>query len=803
MIYLSALAAVIPGTLEAPPVFNSAQAVWPEGRETEMNLFVGFRAVIDAPESGDATLRVAASTLYRCFVNGEFLAHGPARGPHGYYRVDEHELRGLLRPGKNIVAFEVAGYNSNSFYVLDQPSFFQAEIVSGDAVLAATGNDMRPMEAFILEERVQKVQRYSFQRPFVEVYRLNPESAAWRMEMESKRTTTICAVQEVKALLPRRVPYVPREMVHPATARLFEGALGTKEIKHPWRDRSLVGIGPKLKGYPLEELAIVVSDLLQPLTTTKKSAVSEALTSEQAIALKEKEFHTFDLGQNLSGFPRVQVHCAEAARLVVTFDECLTDDEVNWMRLGCVNAVVYDLAPGDYDLEAFEPYTMRYLNVMALSGSATIQGVGMRRYENPDTQRARFESPDPRLQKLFEAGISTYAQNAVDVYMDCPHRERAGWLCDSFFTARSEFALSGGSKVEENFVEALLLPDGFKHLPKGMLPMCYPSDHYDGVFIPNWALWFVVQLGEYLERTGDQERIDALKPRVTALFDYFAPLKNEDGLLEKLESWVFVEWSEANKFVQDVNYPSNMLFAGALSTAAKLYGEEAWAKEADQIRATILKQSFDGAFFVDNALRKEKGLEITKNKSEVCQYFAFFFDVATPKSHPALWGKLMDEFGPKRAEQGLYKKVHPANSFIGNMLRVELLSQAGHSQQILDESIDYLLYMAERNGTLWENDHAKASLNHGFASHIVHTLFRDVLGVYNVDPVKKHIEIHFAELELQECAGTVPVGEEEVRLKWRIEGDNLHFTLHPPKDFTVKIRNSTGKQLIDDGITLR
>ena len=40
-----------------------------------------------------------------------------------------------------------------------------------------------------------------------------------------------------------------------------------------------------------------------------------------------------------------------------------------------------------------------------------------------------------------------------------------------------------------------------------------------------------------------------------ALFDYFERFRNEDGLLEKLESWVFVEWSKANHFVQDVNYP--------------------------------------------------------------------------------------------------------------------------------------------------------------------------------------------------------------------------------------------------------
>ena len=89
--------------------------------------------------------------------------------------------------------------------------------------------------------------------------------------------------------------------------------------------------------------------------------------------------------------------------------------------------------------------------------------------------------------------------------------------------------------------------------------MCYPADHYDGVFIPNWALWFVVQLEEYLERSGDRATVEALKERVLDLFEYFEPFRNEKGLLEKLASWVFVEWSKANQFVQDVNFPSNIV----------------------------------------------------------------------------------------------------------------------------------------------------------------------------------------------------------------------------------------------------
>ena len=56
--------------------------------------------------------------------------------------------------------------------------------------------------------------------------------------------------------------------------------------------------------------------------------------------------------------------------------------------------------------------------------------------------------------------------------------------------------------------------------------------------------------------------MDALRDRVLKLFEYFQAYENSDGLLEKLPGWVFVEWSKANEFVQDVNYPSNMLYAG-------------------------------------------------------------------------------------------------------------------------------------------------------------------------------------------------------------------------------------------------
>jgi alpha-L-rhamnosidase len=380
--------------------------------------------------------------------------------------------------------------------------------------------------------------------------------------------------------------------------------------------------------------------------------------------------------------------------------------------------------------------------------------------------------------------------------MDCPSRERAGWLCDSLFMARVAPDLTGTTVVEKAFFENFLLPERFAHLPDGMLPMCYPADHYNGNFIPNWSLFFVLQLEEYLARSGDQVMIDALRGRILRLMQYFKQFENEDGLLEKLEAWVFVEWSAANKFVQDVNYPSNMLYAAALAAAGRMYNKDDFSAKAEKIRNVIRRQSFDGQFFVDNAVRENGKLEVTRNRSEVCQYFAFFFDVATPETHDELWKTLRNEFGPDRKQTKAHPEVHMANSFIGNMVRMELLSREGHGQQILDESVAYLLYMAERTGTLWEHDGAYASCNHGFASHIVHTLYRDILGVYQIDPLNRVVQLRFGDINLEWCEGRIPLADSELELRWQQDNSKLRYRLSVPAGYRLQVENQSNRELV-------
>jgi alpha-L-rhamnosidase len=772
------------------PSFSSAKPIWPKGRETEKNLFVGFHAAFKAPAQERVFLRAAGATNYRVFLNGHFLGHGPARGPHGFFRADEWDLTAKLQPGVNTVAFEVAGYNANSYALLDQPSFLQAEVVAGGKVLASTGGSGASFEATILKERVQKVQRYSFQRPFSEVYHLGPGYDRWRAGTASPPNEAKVSAQPAKALLPRRVEH-PDYTVRQPSWLVAEGQVRTGiKVAKPWKDRSLTDIGPKLGGYPEKALETIPSLELQTITNATSRLINQPWTPGESRVLASNAWEIVDLGCNLTGFIGAKLNCRARTRLFVTFDEILSNGDVDFKRLGCVNIIAYDLQPGTYELESFEPYTLRYLKLIVLEGDCDVQDLYLREYAGAGVGQAQFAASDEQLNRLFAAGRETFRQNALDIFMDCPSRERAGWLCDSFFTARVARDLCGDTRIEKNVFENFLLPPKFAYLPEGMLPMCYPSDHNDGVFIPNWALWFVVELEEYLARSGDRETVDALKPRVLRLFDYFKKFRNEDGLLEKLASWVFVEWSAANDFVQDVNYPSNMLYAKALDAAGKMYGLTELSDDAERIRDTIRRQSYDGSFFCDNAKRVNGKLQTTTNRSEVCQYFAFFFDIATPETHSELWGRLVKDFGPQRKQTKAFPEVHPANAFIGNVLRLELLSRYGLCQQLLDESLAYQLYMADRTGTLWENDGAYASCNHGFASHGgVHVLYRDVLGLQQVDVVNHLVQLRFTDTRLDWCEGRLPTVDGPVELRWRKQDGKRIYQVTVPAGYTIKTEN--------------
>jgi alpha-L-rhamnosidase len=747
--------------------FEKAEPVWLNGLEIEKNIHVGFRAVVPRIGKKSVTLRLTGATIYRVFLNGEFVQHGPARGPHGFYRVDELNLSDRVGPGENLIAIEVVGYNTNSFAYLHQPSFLQAELIVDGQVATATGQ--RGFDALRLPERIQKVERYSFQRPFMEAYQMAPGGDDWRNRIDAKFKCEACAVQPEKRLLSRGVALSDFQIM-PIAETVSEGRVAYAE--KPADSSGYWWMNPerrqKLESFFPEEFETDILKIYQSCSFEKESGVSGADT-----------WQILDMGINLTGFLQLEISCERPVRLLAVFDEVLMSGDIDLSRNATMNLVYYELQPGAYTLETIEPYTFRYLKLIALDGAVTVRNAGLREYVNAEASRAEFTSSDSCLNQLFEAGRQTFRQNATDIYMDCPGRERAGWLCDSFFTGRVEPLLCGGSKVERNFLENFALPERFKNLPDGMLPMCYPSEHADGQHIPQWTMWLAIELEDYLQRTGDRSMVAQMRTKMTGLLDYFKGFENSDGLLEKMPGWNFIEWSQANQLIDDVNYPTNMLYARMLESVARLYGEKALLEKAQRIHQIVRSQSFDGTFFVDNAVRDEAGvLKPSGESTEVCQYYAFFCGTASQPEFSNLWNILLEGFGPDRKPGGPYDAVHPANAFIGYYLRMELLSRFGDAERLLNEMKGYFLSMARTTGTLWEHNDTRASCNHGFASYLCVLLARHVLGIASVDAVNRTVTLR-KESSPVLCHGKIPVADGWIEIERDGAGKTVSISLPP------------------------
>ena len=757
-----------------------AEPVWHFGHETEMNEQLVFVGSFEWKGGEKPTLRLVSSNPYRVKLNGEFVWYGPARGPRGWFREDVVELDACN--GENAVEIENAGYNCNSFYFIDQPSFLDACVIqNGRTVLETKAKGgAGTFSAHVEASRVRRVNHYSYQRMFAEVYDL-PASVGDPVKL---------GVQPEIRRLPRRAAKIDFSLkddfsmlgrgtfsYDSASPRAYHWAMGLVGNK-----------AANYKGYLLNELAYDTWDVS---TRVRPSAVEMTFDSARMPSLKAGEYVLYTSPCNRTGFIGLTVRCVEPGELHVFFDEMLsTNGTLDVKRNDTANTVVWRFSkPGVYEVEAFEPYTAKFVQPLALTGSFEISAPRLRLYRAAASEGASLESSDPRLTAIFAAAEESYAQNAVDLFTDCPSRERAGWNCDAYFTSRVAWLLTGRSDLERQYLENYMLPESFPNLPKGMFPMCYPADSRDGNFIPSWALFMVLQLDEYVrDRSGDRALVKAFRPKIFALVDYLKTFRNADGLLEKLPKWVFVEWSQANKLVQDVNYPNNMVWAAALEAVDRLYNRPDLSQEAMRVRETIRRQSWTGEWFCDNALRQKDGaLKLSGECTETCQYYAFYFGVATQERYPELYRRLMTEFGPERQKRGLYPRIWPSNAFIGNYLRLEWLSREGRSRQVQDEIVGYFSGMAERTGTLWELVQENASCCHGFASHTAVAIARDIVGVRKVDAAAKVVD--FApqtDTGISTCVLTLPTSDGKMRLGWRNEGGQRVAVCDLPDGWTIR-----------------
>jgi len=682
-------------------------AIWANVPLKEKNVQYTFQYTLTP--TADTSIKLAASNLYRIFVDGKLVGYGPARAAHGYSRIDEYSLADWANKTVTI-SVEVYSAQVNTYYIIEEDPFFAAEITSNGKIIATAAD----FTAYRMNERVQNVRRFTFQRAFNEIYHLSDDP----MEFFAGKVGDRVAIETVEVpmnkLLPRNVHY-PK--LNTLFGKLIEsGTLAVEKKPERLFFESSDADGVNIRGFLADEID---EDSADEVTDLKYTADLELRCGK----IGEMEYRTYDFGRTLTGFFTFTAKADRDTTLYITFDELANKKdgytEVNPLPNNCVNVLKYTLRAGEYHPISFEANSAHFACLSVTAGEVDITDFGMVLYENPDAADYKYDYHDDELNSIVEAAVNTFAQNAVDVLTDCPSRERAGWLCDAFFSSRAEYLFTGDNLVERNFLENYLLCPQLPELPEGMIPMCYPCDHKNGTYIPNWSMWYILEIREHVKRTGNRSVADLAKDKIFGLVKFFEKYYNEYGLLENLDSWVFIEWSMCNteNYIKGLNYPSNMLWAYTLEAVAELYDVPSLAEKAAEMKETIRRLAWNGTYFEDNAVRDENGkLQMTGHTTETAQYYAFYFGVADIEEYRDLWEHMLSTFGPRRDAMTVLPDVHRSNVIVGFYLRLELLMRLGYKEQVIDDCRVLFSKMAKLTGTLWENAGLGASLNHGFAS---------------------------------------------------------------------------------------
>ena len=782
--------------------FREALPVWGSGIREKYNQFLGFYTRIELEEECDLEIRIAARSYYRMYVNGKIFACGPARTARHHCRIDVHFLRAV---GKVHIAIETAAYDKPEKYCNDctmEPGMLAAEVSDRSGrIFAATGKADKSEISGISEGefcytklncRRSNVETMSHSRGIIEWYELKQESTGWRFGDGRFVWKKPVVLDEKIIFLPRRSPYAS---LRPIPVKYFTGICDAVQGENP-ESGFVLSIARMFneKWYaslPEENQFLEKLRGFQDAPFTGKYELAQG--EQKAIRIIPGEHPaavTFANEKTELGFLDFTVRAEEETIL----DVINTDHLSIWGELRANSYVTrYHLAPGTYHLTTFEPKLVRYVKmIFTTRGGAEVTYPQLLDDSYPDDYSAYFSCSDGELNQIYEGARRTLRLSTLDIFMDCPQRERGGWLCDSHFAAQAAWQMFGQLGTEKDFIENFMKTSGMWN---GFFPEVYPGskeDESDPGFV-NWSYWLMTELCDYYDRSGDWKFVDECRTRVEEFVTGLLSLRGASGLIET-ERGQFVDWSLANRdfALRPISVPNNCLAVFMLERLSDLYGREDWRAAASEMRGIIEKLDAQAGIFGgggDGAAYRNGKMERTDCPTEGGQALELWSGFHLEDK---VWLKnFIHTMGPC-PEYRSNPNIGKANLFIGLMIRFDVLGRLGYVTELVREVKDvYLEELKLGSGTFFENINAFSGC-HGFNGMAGALLTNKVLGLGQPMERTKTVCIEPHPGQLRWAEGAAVCGDGMIFLKWSADADEhtLQMSLSLPEGWKAEFRRS-------------
>ncbi len=783
--------------------FKKAAGIWGNDLHHACNQLLGFRTDLHLEKKSLVKIALSARTYYRLYVNGEMVANGPARTALNNCRVDEFELE---LEGDVQIACEVFAMDKPERYCNDstlEPGMFIAEIEVDGQVVAATGDENWKYEELL--HRKSKVELMSHSRGIVEVYDIDPDSLGWTTAPLSRMKAPAAIAQE-PVYLKRRAPYPTYRPMAMETMMRANDVIPSNSSQVGFVSGLAKAFNPGWYEQLRQE-----DRFIDQLSSEREGLFTGKLEKSTDKAINNKVIHivpgdnpaslTWSIVKSELGFIRFQI-TVEADTVL----DIINSDHMNVAGGVKANSYItrYILKPGDYDLTTFEPKLTRYIKfILRTKGGAAVTAPVILDYSYPDDGHNSFECNDGELNLIYEGARRTLRLNTLDIFMDCPQRERGGWLCDSQFTAHGAWQLFGDLSVEKDFIENFMLTDADQYR-NAFFPEVYPSCKRDVTEpgIENWSFWLLTQLHDYYRRSGDRAFIEQCRPRVERFMAGVLGLRGSSGLFEGFKSQ-FVDWSLSNKSfcLQPISIPNNCLIVCMFEKMAQLYENDEWAAVAAEVRK-IIEDIKPGYMGYADAVKYEDG-QFIQGECQTETGIALQIWSGFKKDDKRYLKRFVENMGTC-PEQRSDPNIGKANLFIGLMIRFDVLSRMGKVDTLVRELKDvYLPELIHGSGTMFEN-YAGYSGCHGFNAVAGALIVNDVLGLGQPMQSTKTVRICPHPGKLNWANGTAGCCDGDIYFNWAADHDAhvLHMELTLPDGWKPEVETAfelSGWKLILNG----
>jgi hypothetical protein len=165
-----------------------------------------------------AEINIYASTLYQIYINGVRIGGGPVRSYPDFPDYDTYDLKEYLKPGKNIIAVNVAHHGMTTFHHLYNPGGFTSVGSIKTKIGSISMNSMDGWKCRLAIGYKSDSQKFSFAIGPIQVFDARKEDD-WKHEISDEdcwSNPVSVAVPEGAVFRPRSIPQLTNEEVLPA-----------------------------------------------------------------------------------------------------------------------------------------------------------------------------------------------------------------------------------------------------------------------------------------------------------------------------------------------------------------------------------------------------------------------------------------------------------------------------------------------------------------------------------------------------------------------------------------------------------